>query len=97
MGPVNVFSFIQLSNFRDYSYNTLNSLVDELNDFMLKEGDQALAQNIESFGLVEEDNRIVVRLRDFSDSQIQVFREKISDSGAIVLEETSDLDSPVFS
>lgn len=81
----------------DYSYNTLNSLVDELNDFMLKEGDQALAQNIESFSLVEEDNRIVVRLRDFSDSQIQVFREKISDSGAIVLEETSDLDSPVFS
>ena len=75
----------------DYSYNELKNLYDELNtkiDFLEKNDPEmvSLIHDITTFGIYDDENRIIVTILDVNDQKIKQFKEKISDSDAIVFD-----------
>lgn len=71
----------------DYSYNDLLSVMDELNQYKFSRANEEVSQNFNEFALYDSENRVVVKLDDFSDESIQEFRENVCDSDAIVFEQ----------
>lgn len=75
----------------DYSYNELKNLYDELNtkiDFLEKNDPEmvSLIHDITTFGIYDDENRIIVTILDVNDQKIKQFKEKVSDSDAIVFD-----------
>lgn len=68
------------------------TMMNTMNTFMLNPTDKSLLTNIREFGIIDADNRIVVKMRDGSDEQVRLFKEKVTSSDAIVFEKsTSDV------
>lgn len=73
-----------------YSYNTLKDVMGQLNDYFLNE-DNEVANNINRFGIYDDQNRIVVSLFDASPEKIAEFKEAVCDSPVIVFEENQNV------
>lgn len=74
----------------DYSYNTLKEVMGQLNDYFLNE-DNDISNNINRFGIYDNQNRIVVSLFDASPEKIAEFKETVCDSSAIIFEEKENI------
>ncbi|MBS3887129.1 MAG: hypothetical protein KGZ56_08735 [Dethiobacter sp.] len=72
-----------------YSFNELNETMDKLNAFRINNPDNDVAHNFNKFWLSNRSNEIIVELNDFSDEQIALFRNTVSDSPMIVFIESS--------
>lgn len=67
----------------DYSYAELNGIMDELNDFAIKRKNPAAQKNFNIFSLMDQQNRVVVELNDYSDAKIAEFKSQVLNSPAI--------------
>lgn len=72
----------------DHSYNELNDVMDQLNDYKLTE-DNEIAHNFNAFWLSDEENCIFVELSDFNEASVQAFKENVCDSDVIKFKESS--------
>ena len=70
-----------------YSYNELQSIMDELNAYKANHPDDAIAANFNEFGLYDSENRVIVKLDDLSEERIEEFKENVCDSDAIVFQQ----------
>lgn len=73
-----------------YSYNTLKDVMNQLNDYFLHEDDE-VSNNINRFGIYDDQNRIVVSLFDASPEKIVEFKETVCDSPVIIFEENQNV------
>lgn len=71
----------------DYSYNELQCVMDELNEYKFDNQGNMIADNYNEFGLYDENNRVIVKLDELSDEAINNFKENVCDSDAIVFEQ----------
>lgn len=77
-------------NRAEYSYNYLKSVESDINNYMLAnyQSDDRLANTIEGVGLYDDKNCIIVYLAEYDDITIELFRETICDTGAVIFEES---------
>lgn len=73
-----------------YSYNTLKDVMGQLNDYFLNENTE-VSNNINRFGIYDNQNRIVVSLFNASPEKIEEFKEAVCDSPVIVFEEKQNV------
>lgn len=66
----------------EYSYKDLFEQMQNLNEFVLKEENQHIVQNLQirGFYIANSDNRLVVKLGECTDEKIMQFRNQIMDS-----------------
>jgi streptogrisin B len=70
----------------EYSYNELNTIMDELNAYKLENSEDHISKEFNYYGLFDSENRIIVKLDNFSEENISEFRENVYDSDAIIFE-----------
>lgn len=66
-----------------YSYQSLDDLMDILNEKIILPENKSIFSNVAWYGLMTEDNRIMVALKDCSEAAISTFKKSISDSPMI--------------
>jgi streptogrisin B len=71
----------------EYSYNELNTVMDELNAYKLENPEDHISKEFNYFGLFDSENRVIVKLDNLSEESINEFRENVCDSDAIVFEQ----------
>lgn len=67
----------------DYSYAQLSGIMDELNDFAINKKNPAAQKNFNIFSLMDQQNRVVVELNEYSDAKIAEFKSQVLNSPAI--------------
>lgn len=80
----------------EYSYNELNDVMNELNQFFLNDANGNIVDALQwhSFALSDKDNCIYVRLGDFTDANIARFKQMVLDSPILDFEKSGGI--PVF-
>lgn len=73
----------------NYSYNELNSFMDTLNSFKLKNPNDSVSNNFNIYWLSDRDNNIVVELNEMSEEQINRFKKTVIDSPIITFKASS--------
>lgn len=73
----------------EYSYNELNDVMNTLNEYKFENSDSEVANNFNRYALLDRENRIEVRLEEFSEESIQEFKDEIIDSDIIVFVEAT--------
>ena len=66
----------------EYSYNYLNQVMDELNDYQAK-NDNDISNNFLLYYLSESQNAVIVEMQECYPSKIDEFKRNVSDSPAI--------------
>lgn len=73
----------------EYSYNELNNVMDTINEYKFANSDSYIADNFNSYALLDAQNRIEVRLDEYSEEKIQEFKDNVLDSNMIVFVEAN--------
>lgn len=73
----------------EYSYNELNDTMDTLNEYKFSNLDSDIANNFNSYALLDKENRVEVRLDEFSEEKIQEFKDAVFDSDTIIFVEAT--------
>lgn len=66
-----------------YSYNTLNGIMDKVNEFKINNPDSPVSDNFLCYYLSDSDNEIVVELQRFDENSIRTFKQDVCNSDAI--------------
>lgn len=82
-------SFVKSSDgiiveFVQYSQNELNTTIDILNCLLLSDNRPTMFDYVDSFGEDTINNRVIVRLNDYSEEKISRFRNEIFDSSILL-------------
>jgi len=73
----------------EYSYNELNDVMDTINEYKFANSDSYIADNFHSYALLDAQNRVEVRLDEYSEAKIQEFKDNVLDSNMIVFVEAN--------
>lgn len=73
----------------EYSYNELNNVMDTINEYKCANSDSYVADNFNSYALLDAQNRVEVRLDEYSEEKIQEFKDNVLDSDMIVFVEAN--------
>lgn len=71
----------------DYSYNELNAVMDKINAYKFENADSDIAKECNLFGLFDSENRVIVKLDNLTEENIDEFKKNVCDSDAIVFEQ----------
>lgn len=72
----------------EYSYNYLNQVMDELNDYQIK-NDNDISNNFLCYYLCDSLNIVIVEMQECSPNKIEEFKRNVSSSPAIQFEQAS--------
>lgn len=67
----------------DYSFAELTGIMDRLNEFAINKENPAAQKNFNIFSLMDQQNRVVVELNEYSEAKIDEFKKLVLDDPAI--------------